>query len=96
MAKLKEFAYYVQAGKLKGNQLYILATSQKQVVEMLSDHMYITTSDIKNYFSLWGTTGQEIMKDVDKTEPFVYSIEVCVQFGLSGYGKPTGELKRLV
>ena len=92
MAKLKEFAYYVQAGKLKGNQLYILATSQKQVVEMLSDHMYITTSDIKNYFSLWGTTGQEIMKDVDKTEPFVYAIEIPNR----GYSKPTGELKRLV
>ena len=92
MAKLKEFAYYVQVGKLKGNKLYILATSQKQVVEMLSDYMYITTSDIKNYFSLWGTSGQEIMKDVDKTEPFVYSIEIpnC------GLGKPTGELKRLV
>ena len=53
MAKLKEFAYYVQVGKLKVNQLYILATSQKQVVEMLSDYMYITTSDIKNYFSFW-------------------------------------------
>jgi hypothetical protein len=92
MAKLKEFAYYVQGGTLKGNKLYILATSQKQVVEMLSDYIYITTSDVKNYFSLWGTPGQEIMKDVDKTEPFVYAIEM----GNSRFGKPTGELKRLV
>jgi hypothetical protein len=92
MAKLKEFAYYVQGGKLKGNQLYILATSQKQVVEMLSDYIYITTSDIKNYFSLWGSTGQEIMKDVDKTEPIVYAIEMSN----CGFGKPIGELRRLV
>jgi len=92
MAKLKEFAYYVQVGRLKGNQLYIFATSQKQVVEMLSDYMYITTSDVKNYFSLWGTPGQETMKDVDKTEPFVYAIEI----DNSGFGKKIGELRRLV
>ena len=92
MAKLKEFAYYVQGGKLKGNQLYILATSQKQVVEMLEGLVNVNTSDVKNYFSLWGTPAQEIMKDVDKTEPFVYAIEM----GNSGFGKPTSELKRLV
>jgi len=92
MVKLKEFAYYVQGGKLKGNQLYILATSQKQVVEMLEGLVNINTSDVKNYFSLWGSTGQEIMKDVDKTEPFVYAIER----DNGGFGKPTGELRRLV
>jgi hypothetical protein len=91
MAKLKEFAYYVQGGKLKGNQLYILATSQKQVVEMLEGLVNVNISDVKNYFSLWGTPGQEIMKDVDKTEPFVYAIEM----DNSGYGKPIGELRRL-
>jgi hypothetical protein len=92
MAKLKEFAYYVQGGKLKGNQLYILANSQKQVVELLNDIVYVSTSDVKNYFSLWGTSGQEIMKGVDKTEPFVYAIER----DNGGFGKPTGKLRRLV
>ena len=92
MAKLKDYSYYVQNGELKGHKLYILATSRKKVVEMLSDHLHVTTNEVKNYFLNWGSKGEDIMKDIDKTEPFVY----CIEMPNSGFGKPTSELKRLV
>ena len=63
--------------------------------KLFGEKDYFKFSSICQYvikYFLWSTPGQEIMKDVDKTEPFVYAIEM----GNSGFGKPTSELKRLV
>ena len=84
MGKLKEFSYYVDWGSNKGSQYYIMASSQKQVVELCSNikGLNITSSYVKDYFyQAWGTDGDEIMKDIEITEPCVYLVKKEQRFG---------------
>ena len=77
MKKLKQFSYYIDYGKDRGTQYYIMASSQKQVVEMLNSiGRYVTINDVKHYFyKAWGNDGEEAMKDIEITEACVYMIK---------------------
>jgi hypothetical protein len=77
MKKLKKFSYYIDYGKDRGTQYYIMASSQKQVVEMLNSiGRYVTINDVKHYFyKAWGNDGEEAMKDIEITEACVYMIK---------------------
>jgi hypothetical protein len=83
MAKLKKFSYYVDHGSLKGTQFYIIATSQKQVVELLNSvGKYCTLSDVKNFvYKAWGDDGEKTMEGIEITEPSVYSVKREHMFG---------------
>lgn len=74
MKKLKQFSYNVQWGNYKDYRLYISATSQKQVIEMMEKLGYrISSNDIRNYFLLWGTNNE--MEGIEITEPCIYAIK---------------------
>jgi hypothetical protein len=90
MKKLKQFSYYIDYGKDRGTQYYIMASSQKQVVEMLNSiGRYVTINDVKHYFyKAWGNNGVEIMKDIEITEPSVYVVKLEGMFGKM-VGTPT-------
>lgn len=76
MKKLKQFSYYSDHGKDKGTQYYIVASSQKQVVELFNSiEIYFTLSDVRNYFQMWGNDGEKVMKDIEITEPSVYVVQ---------------------
>jgi hypothetical protein len=77
MKKLKKFSYYIDHGKNKGSQYYIMASSQKQVVEMLNSiGCHYTLNDVKHYFyKAWGNDGEEAMKDIEITEACIYMIK---------------------
>lgn len=84
MKKLKQFSYYVDWGVNKGTQFYIMASSQKQVVELCSKikGLNVTTSYVRDYFyQSWGTDGDEIMKDIEITEPCIYTVKKEKMFG---------------
>ena len=83
MAKLKKFSYYIDHGLMKGTQLYIMATSQKQVVELINNiGKYVTLSDVKHFaYQAWGDDGEEAMKDIEITEPCVYTVKRDSMFG---------------
>lgn len=71
MAKeLKKFSWHPQYGQHKGTNLYILATSQKQAVEILNEvGVNINAQNLSTYgYKAWGNDGEEMLKDVDKTQ----------------------------
>ena len=76
MKKLKQFSYYSDHGKDNGTQYYIVASSQKQVVELFNSiGIYFTLNDVRNYFQMWGNDGEKVMKDIEITEPSVYVVQ---------------------
>jgi hypothetical protein len=83
MKKLKQFSYYSQHGSDKGTQYYIMASSQKQVVDMFeSMGRRISASYVKDYFyQAWGNDGDEIMKDIEITESCIYAVKRSDMFG---------------
>jgi hypothetical protein len=83
MKKLKQFAYYSDHGKDKLTQYYIMASSRKQVVELLDSlERHYTVNDVKNYFyEAWGNDGDELMKDIEITEACVYAVKRTGTFG---------------
>ncbi len=83
MKKLKQFSFYSQHGLDKGTQYYIMATSQKQVVEMFeSIGRRVLPSFVKDYFyKAWGNDGDEIMKDIEITEACIYALKKDHMFG---------------
>ena len=85
MKKLKQFSYWSQHGLDKNTQYYIMATSQKEVVDMFeSMGRRISVSFVKDYFyQAWGTDGDEIMKDIEISEPCIYAVKKDHMFGKS-------------
>ena len=83
MRKLKQFSYYGQVGKDKGCDYYIMATSQKQVVEMFEKiNKSISINVVRDFFyKAWGDNGDEIMKDIEITEPCIYMVKKDGRFG---------------
>jgi hypothetical protein len=83
MKKLKKFSYYSDHGSDKQTQYYIMASSRKQVVELLENtEKYYTVNFVKNYFfQAWGTDGDEFMKDIEITEACVYAVKRIGPFG---------------
>jgi hypothetical protein len=83
MKKLKQFNYFSQHGSDKGTQYYIMASSQKQVVDLFeSMGKTISASYIKDYFyKAWGDNGDEIMKGIEITEPCIYAVKRSDMFG---------------
>lgn len=83
MRKLKQFSYYSQVGKDKGCNYYIMATSQKQVIEMFETiNKSFSINDIRDFFyKAWGNDGNEIMKDIEITEPCIYMVKRDGRFG---------------
>ena len=84
MKKLKQFSYYVDYGRDKGTQYYIMASSQKEVLEMFDSisGRVISPSYLRNYFyKSWGNDGDELMKDIEITGPCVYSVKRDNMFG---------------
>lgn len=85
MKKLKQFSYYSDHGRDKDTQYYIMASSRKQVVELLNSAetpQYYTVNDVKNYFNeAWGNDGNELMKDIEITEACVYAVKRTGMFG---------------
>ena len=74
MAKLKQFAYYPQHGDYANHQLYITATSRKQVVEMMEKiGNNVSVGYIKDFFSMWGT--ESGMEGIEITEPCIYAVK---------------------
>lgn len=84
MAKLKKFSYFSQYGKDKNTQYYIMATSQKQVVELfdkIGKHG-INLGYVRNYFyDAWGNDGNAIMDGIEITEPSIYGVSRTGMFG---------------
>jgi hypothetical protein len=77
MAKLKQFSYYSDHGKDKNTQYYIMAKSQKQVIELFEKigKYGMTTSYVRNFvYRAWGKDGNEIMKGIEITEPSIYGV----------------------
>ena len=70
MKKLKPFSYYCDYGRNKGTQYYIMASSQKEVAEMLSSIGHnMNASYVRDYFyKAWGADGNELLKDVEITQ----------------------------
>jgi len=83
MKKLKQFNYFSQHGSDKGTQYYIMASSQKQVVDLFeSMGKTISANYIKDYFyQAWGDNGDEIMKDIEITESCIYAVKRSDMFG---------------
>lgn len=83
MKKLKQFSYYVDFGRDKGTQYYVMASSQKQVVELFdSIDKRFTTAYVRDYFyQSWGTDGDEAMKDIEITEACIYVVKREHSFG---------------
>jgi len=77
MKKLKQFSYYSDHGRDKGTQYYIMASSQKQVIELFeSIGRTFSASYVRDYFyQAWGNDGEEAMKDIEITEPCIYSVQ---------------------
>ncbi len=75
--KLKQFAYYSDHGRDKGTQYYIMASSQKQVVELLGGiGRHMSLSYVRDYvYQSWGNDGEEAMKDIEITEACVYTVK---------------------
>lgn len=75
MKKLKQFRHRVQWGTYDKHTLYIVAKSQKQVIQMLeSINIIVSANDIRNYFgTAWGTNSG--MEGIEPTEPCVYAIK---------------------
>ena len=76
MKKLKQFSYYSHHGRDKGTQYYIMASSQKQVVELFeSIGRPFSASYVRDYFyQSWGNDGEEAMKDIEITDPCIYAV----------------------
>lgn len=85
MKKLKQFNYFSQFGSDKNTQYYIMASSQKQVVELFeSIGKTMSTTYVKDYFyQAWGNDGDEIMKDIEITEACIYAVKKDHMFGKS-------------
>jgi hypothetical protein len=83
MKKLKQFSYWSQFGSDKGTQYYIMASSQKQVVEMFdSIDKRFTVSYVRDYFyQSWGDIGNQIMKDTEITEACIYAVKKINEVG---------------
>jgi hypothetical protein len=83
MKKLKQFSYYSDHGSDEKTQYYIMASSRKQVVELLENTgKYYTVNDVKNYFHpAWGNDGNELMKDIEITEACIYAVKRTGTFG---------------
>ena len=77
MKKLKQFSYYSDHGKDKGTQYYIMASSQKQVVELFNSiGRNFTLGYVRDYvYQAWGNDGEEAMKDIEITEPCIYAVQ---------------------
>ena len=77
MKKIKQFSYYSGHGSDKGTQYYIMASSQKQVVELFeSIGRTFSASYVRDYFyQAWGNDGNEAMKDIEITEPCIYAVQ---------------------
>ena len=92
MKKLKQFSYWSQFGSDKGTRYYIMASSQKQVVELFDTiGKRISVSYVRDYFyQSWGNDGTEVMEGIEITEPCIYAVE-----SKDGYSKPTGEVKKV-
>ena len=84
MAKLKQFSYYSDYGKDKNTQYYIMATSQKQVIELfkkIGKHG-MTASYVRDFvYQAWGNDGDAIMDGIEITEPSIYSVSRTGIFG---------------
>lgn len=80
--KLKKYNYYCDFGRDKGTQYFILAYSQKQVVELFNTiGKQFTLNYVKNYFyQAWGNDGDEAMKDIEETEPSIYVVNRGTMF----------------
>ena len=83
MKKLKKFSHYCDSGSNKNTQYYILATSQKQVVELFeSVGLLYNLNYVRSYFyQAWGNDGDEIMKDIEITGPCIYAVKRTHCFG---------------
>ena len=77
MRKLKQYSYYSDHGRDKGTQYFIMASSQKQVVELFeSIGRTFSTSYVRDYFyQAWGNDGEEAMKEIEITEPCIYAVQ---------------------
>ena len=82
-SKLKQFSYYSDHGKDKGTQYYIMASSQKQVVELFNSiGRNITLGYVRDYvYQSWGNDGEEAMKDIEITEACIYTVNRGSMFG---------------
>lgn len=76
-SKLKQFSYYCDHGRDKGTQYYIMASSQKQVVELFNSiGRNITLGYVRDYvYQSWGNDGEEAMKDIEITEACIYVVK---------------------
>ena len=77
MKKLKQFSYYSDHGKDKGTQYYIMASSQKQVVELFNSiGRNFTLGYVRDYvYQAWGNDGEEAMKEIEITDPCIYMVK---------------------
>ena len=86
MAKLKQFSYFSQSGADKNTQYYIMAKSQKQVIELFEKigKPGMTASDVRDFvYQAWGNDGDEIMKGIEIIEPSIYGVSRTGMFGKS-------------
>jgi len=89
MKKLKKYNHFRQYGEHKDNEFFILATSRKNVVELLEKVgiFNIGVNTVKNYFhEAWGDQGEELLKNEELTEPCIYIVK---SNGLKLEGEPT-------